>query len=131
MEMEKSSKFLGILVRTVHLTDQKWISKTVHCTVNHIWCWNKDLLMKSWTYNWGGLTTLLSMCLSLRYLFIHPNVWIYILMNQKWSKIRARFAFWLNVIEIQLPKYIRKDRDPDCLDSSFISRVSFTSFCMR
>ena len=55
----------------------------------------------------GGLKTLLSIFI-LIYLFICLNVSIYILIIYKWSKIRVRYAFWLNINEIQPLKFIKK-----------------------
>ena len=49
-----------------------------------------------WTYNWGGLTTFLSIFLFLIYLFIRLNVSVYILVIYKCSKIRVLYAFLLN-----------------------------------
>ena len=64
-----------------------------------------------------GLTILPSIFLFLIYLFIRLNVSVYILMIYKWFKIRAWFAFWLNIKEIQPSKYIVKNRNPIFLDS--------------
>ena len=75
-------------------------------------------VVKSWTYNWKRLTTLLSIFLFCIHLLICLNVSIYILIIYKWSKIRAWFAFRLNINEVQPLKYIRKKRDPVFLDSA-------------
>ena len=75
--------------------------------------------VKPWTYNWGGLTTLLSIFLFLIYLFIRLNVSVYKLMIYKWSKIRAPYAFWLNRNEMQLWKLIGKNRNSICLDCPY------------
>ena len=71
---------------------------------------------KPWTYNWEGLTTLLSISLFLIYLFIRLNVSIYILMIYKWSKISAWYASWLNINKMQLWKFIGKNRNTIFLD---------------
>ena len=75
-------------------------------------------VVKPWTYNWKKLTTLLSIFLFCIHLLICLNVSIYLLIIYKWSKIRAWFAFRLNINEVQPLKYIRKKRDPVFLDSA-------------
>ena len=80
--------------------------------------------------NWGGLTTLLSIFLFLRYLFISLTASIYILMIYQWSKVRAWFTFWFNIKEIQPPKYSGKNLNPIFLDSTLFW-VSFVSSCMK
>ena len=70
-----------------------------------------------------GLTISLSIFLLLIYLFIRLNLPVYVLMICKWFKIRAQFAFWLNIKETQPSKYIVKNRNAIFLDS-----VLFWSF---
>ena len=40
----------------------------------------------------------------------------YMLMIQKLSKIKARFAFWHNIKEFQLPNYIENNNDPNFME---------------
>ena len=63
-----------------------------------------------------GLTTSLTIFLILIYLFVRLNVSAYILMIYKYFKIRAQFAFWLNINEIQPSKYTVKIHNPIFLD---------------
>ena len=70
------------------------------------------------THNWGGLTTLPSIFLSLIYLFICLNVSVYIKIIYKWSKTRAWYAFWLSINEMQPWKFIGKNRKHMFLDSA-------------
>ena len=68
-----------------------------------------------------GLTTSLPVFLFLIYLFIlNISIYIsvYILMIYKWFKIRAWFAFWLNISETQPSKYFVKNRNTIFLDST-------------
>ena len=75
-----------------------------------------------WTYNWGGLTTSLSIFLFLiLFLFIRLNVSVYMLMIYisvymlmiyKLHKSRVWFAFLLNINETQPWKFIGKNRNP-------------------
>ena len=78
-----------------------------------------------------GLKTLLSIFHFLIYLFIPLNTSVYILMIYKWSKIRAWFAFWLNINEINWSKYMVKNLNPTFLDSAllllFYFFISFVS----
>ena len=83
-----------------------------------------------WTYNLGGLTTLLSIFSFLIYLFIRLNVSVYILMIYKWSKIRAWYAFWLNINEKQPWKFIVKNCNPIFSGFCLIFLVSLVSRCM-
>ena len=48
------------------------------------------------------------------YLFIRLNVSV-----SKWSKITARYAFWLNINEMQAWKFIGKNRNPHFFWSVF------------
>ena len=84
-----------------------------------------------WTYNWGGLTPLLSIVLFLMYLFIRLDVSAYILMIYKWSKIRARYAFWLNINELQPWKFIGKNCNPIFFWFCMIFLVPLVSQCMK
>ena len=57
------------------------------------------------------LKTFLSIFIFLRYIFLRPNVSVYILIIQKWSKWRAWSPFCLNTNEIRPLKIIRKNHD--------------------
>ena len=76
--------------------------------------------VKPWTYILGRLTTLLSIFLFLLHIFIPLNVFVYILMIYKWSKIREWFAFWLNINEMQPWKFIGKNRNAIFLGSALL-----------
>ena len=74
-------------------------------------------MLKSQTYNWGGLTTLLSIFLFLTYISICLDVAVYI-MIYRCSKIRAWYAVWFNINEIQPSKFIGNDCNLIFLDSA-------------
>ena len=74
------------------------------------------------------LTPSLSIFLFLIYLFICLNVSVYILVIYKYFKIRAQFAFWLNITEIQPSKYIKKNRNPIFLDSVLFFKFHLSCF---
>ena len=85
----------------------------------HLALFNLKGNVKPWTYNWGGLITLLSIFLFLIHLFIRHNVSVYKLMIYQWSKIRASYAFWLNINEMQPWKLIGKNCNSICLDCPY------------
>ena len=77
-------------------------------------------LVEPWSYNLGGLTTLLSIFLFVICLFVHINVSVYKLMIYKWSKVRARYTFWLIMNETQPWKFIGKNHNPIFLDCALL-----------
>ena len=52
------------------------------------------------------------------FLFMCPNLFVYIFVIYKWFKVRAWFTFWLNLKEIQASEYIGKNHNPIFLDSA-------------
>ena len=66
------------------------------------------------------ILTTFSIFLSLIFPFICLDASVYILMTYKWSKIRAWFAFWLNIYKIQPSKYIVKNRNSIFLYSTLV-----------
>ena len=82
----------------------------------------------AWTYDWGGLANLLSIFIFWIYLFIRLIVSVYMLMIYKWSEIRARYVFWLDINEIQPSKFIGKNRNLFFLDSALF--FSFLYFAL-
>ena len=65
-----------------------------------------------------GLTTFLSIFIFLIFLFMCPNLSVYIFVIYKWFKVRAWFTFWLNLKEIQASEYIGKNHNPIFSDSA-------------
>ena len=71
----------------------------------------KQLIRKDKILTTCCLKKFLSIFLFLTYPFIRPNVSVYILIIQKWSKWRAWSPFCLNTNEIRPLKIIRKNHD--------------------
>ena len=78
-----------VFFRTIPEMKFHFISPVMKSNVNRI----------SFTVGWSFISGRFYFEPHVNTLFIHLNVSIYILMIQKWSKIRARFTFWLKVNE--------------------------------